>query len=264
MKRRGTTLASKSDPLELYQRAVQQPRRDVGLFQRIWRRHHGPGTPLVLREDFCGAAAVSCAWVRSHPERTARGIDLDTKVLVWGAVNNQMRLPKGARERLQLVQGDVRRVMSPKADVVAAQNFSFCVFKARKDLVAYFRHARRNVKRKGVFVLDVLGGFETQQSPRREPRKEDGFVYVWEHRRFDPVNQNGIFAIHFEFGDGSALRDAFVYDWRMWTIPEVREALVEAGFRTTEVWWEEDDGSWRPRTSAPPDAVWLAMVVGIP
>ena len=158
----------------------------------------------------------------------------------------------------------MRRVTSPKADVIAAQNFSFCTFKTRGDLLAYFRHARKNVKRKGVFVLDVLGGYETQQSPRREPRKEDGFVYVWEHRRFDPVTQNGAFAIHFELRDGSVLKDAFTYDWRMWTIPEVREALVEAGFRKTEVWWEEDDGRWRPRTSASPDAVWLAMVVGIP
>ena len=264
MKRPRASLAAKADPLDLYQRAVQQPRSDVALFQRIWRRHHGDGTPRVLREDFCGAAAVSCAWVRSHPRRTARAIDLDARVLVWGAVHNQMGMPKGSRGRVQLVQGDVRRVVSPKADVVCAQNFSFCTFKKRADLLLYFRHARRNVKRKGIFVLDVLGGYETQQSPRREARQEGPFVYVWEHRRFDPVNQNGIFAIHFEFQDGSALRDAFVYDWRLWTIPEVRETLVEAGFRTTEVWWEDRGGRWRPRTSGTPDAVWLAAVVGVP
>jgi hypothetical protein len=31
------------------------------------------------------------------------------------------------------------------------------------------------------------------------------------------------------------LRDAFVYRWRLWSIAEMRDAMVEAGFASTEV-----------------------------
>ena len=32
------------------------------------------------------------------------------------------------------------------------------------------------------------------------------------------------------------LRRAFQYNWRLWTIPELREMLVAAGFNQTYVW----------------------------
>jgi hypothetical protein len=257
------TLAAKADPQDLYQRSVQQPSTDIRFFDRVFHREYGR-RPLSLREDFCGAAAVACAWVRSHPERKARAIDLDPKVLVWGALHNQVRLPAAARKRVQLVQADVLTVVTPKADVVAAQNFSFCVFKTRAALGAYFRAARRALGREGMLVLDVLGGHETQMDDHEEIRREAGGVhYVWEQKRFDPIQQRGVFAIHFRFKDGSEIRDAFRYDWRMWTIPEIRELLDEAGFRRSDVYWEEDDGNYRRRESAPAQAVCVTVVVGV-
>ncbi|MFB0986479.1 MAG: hypothetical protein QMB94_09280, partial [Phycisphaerales bacterium] len=33
----------------------------------------------------------------------------------------------------------------------------------------------------------------------------------------------------------------FTYEWRLWTIPEIRELLIEAGFSKVTVWWEGDD-----------------------
>ena len=255
--------AERADRLDLYQRSVQQPEVDVALFDRIYRREFGR-RPLVLREDFCGTAAVACAWVRSHPRRTSRGIDLDPEVLIWGAVNNQRKLAPAERKRVQLVQGDVRRVVSPPADIVAAQNFSFCIFQTRRELLRYFRAAHRALGRRGLLVLDVLGGFETRQERHEEERRERrGVRYVWEQKRFDPIAERAVFAIHFRFDDGSELRDAFVYDWRLWSIPELRDALADAGFRKSVVYWEGDDDVWRPRASAPAEAVWLAAVVGV-
>jgi hypothetical protein len=29
--------------------------------------------------------------------------------------------------------------------------------------------------------------------------------------------------------------DAFVYTWRMWSVPELRDAMLEAGFATTRI-----------------------------
>lgn len=262
------TLAAEADRLDLYQRAVQQPEEDVRLFDRFFRREYGRRA-LDLREDFCGTAAVACAWVGSRRERTARAVDLDARVLAWGAVHNQLALQERARERLQLIQGDVRDIIGPRVDVVVAQNFSFCVFKTRPELLRYFRASHRALRREGILVLDVLGGSLTQREGRVERRRErGGFTYVWEQRRFDPITNRAVFAIHFTFGDGSEMRDAFTYDWRLWTIPEIRELLAEAGFGRTSVYWELDaspgrpgGGGWRRRESAPAEGVWLAMVV---
>jgi hypothetical protein len=46
------------------------------------------------------------------------------------------------------------------------------------------------------------------------------------------------FHIHFEFRDGGGIRRAFTYNWRQWTIAELREILVEAGFRHVDIYWE--------------------------
>lgn len=264
-----SSIARQADPLDLYQRAVQQPDEDIRLFDRFFRRVYGR-TPKTLREDFCGTAAVATAWVRSRRDRTARAVDLDARVLAWGAIHNQLPLDASVRGRLQLIQGDVRNIAGPRVDIVVAQNFSFCTFKAREDLLRYFRAARRALHREGIIVLDVLGGYETQREDRREVRRErGGFTYVWEQNRFDPITQRALFSIHFRFADGSEMKNAFTYDWRLWTIPEIRELLSEAGFRRSAVYWEHDrsgrgsGGSWRRCESAPSEAVWIAMIVGI-
>ena len=36
------------------------------------------------------------------------------------------------------------------------------------------------------------------------------------------------------------MMEAFHYHWRLWTIPEVRDALKEAGFDFTCVYWETE------------------------
>jgi hypothetical protein len=30
--------------------------------------------------------------------------------------------------------------------------------------------------------------------------------------------------------------DAFIYRWRLWSVPELRDAMAEAGFKTTQVY----------------------------
>jgi hypothetical protein len=39
------------------------------------------------------------------------------------------------------------------------------------------------------------------------------------------------------------MQDAFTYDWRIWSIPEVRDALMEVGFQDVRVYWEEEEES---------------------
>jgi hypothetical protein len=35
------------------------------------------------------------------------------------------------------------------------------------------------------------------------------------------------------------IKNAFHYEWRLWTLPELRELLLEAGFSKVRVFWEE-------------------------
>jgi len=268
-KRRKHKLTAKNaDKYELYQRSVQVPSAEVRFFDRAYRHAYG-SRPTLLREDFCGTAAICCKWVRSRAERRAHGVDLDPEPLRWGSEHNVAKLPAEAQKRLRLYQRDVREIKGQKADVIAAENFSYFIFRSREELLKYFVAARRSLARKGVLVLDVMGGSEVLQENRKEKRKVKGFHYIWEQARFDPITNHCRFHIHFKFKNGSRLRRAFSYDWRLWSIPEIEELLAEAGFRESAVYWEgtdadgEGNGVYRRRKHAPSDPAWIAYVVGI-
>jgi hypothetical protein len=71
--------------------------------------------------------------------------------------------------------------------------------------------------------------------------EKDGtpFWYVWEQRSANPLTGRVLNAIHFRRPDARGgvrhIKDAFTYDWRLWSIPELREAMTDAGFASTEV-----------------------------
>lgn len=262
------TLAAKADRYELYQRSVQEPEADIDFFLRAFRRHFGRA-PTTLREDFCAAANTACAWVQHRATHRAWGVDLDPEPLAWGRAHNVARLTAEQASRLVLVEGDVREPAGvPPVDLIAAQNFSYFLFKTRAELRAYFEAARAHLAPEGLLVLDVFGGPDAQRMGE-EVTRHQGFQYVWDQARYDAIT-NGIEChIHFRFPDGSQLRRAFSYDWRLWTILEVRELLAEAGFRLAEAYWEgataqgEGNGIYTKRESASNEDAWLAYVVGV-
>ncbi len=265
--KRKSTLASQADCHELYQLSVQEPECETKFFVRAYKNAYGKA-PLILREDFCGTAAICAQWVRGGAERRAYGVDIEAAVLAWGERNNLSRLNDSARERVSLIQGDVRNASCPKADIVAAQNFSYFCFKTRDELRGYFEAARSALAAQGVMVLDIMGGAETLEEDRVETTEQDGFDYIWELERFDPISHHCRYAIHFEFPDGSKRKRALVYDWRMWSIPEVRELIEEAGFSSSEVYWEgtdsstgEGNGVYTRRQQAEADPAWVAYIV---
>jgi len=261
-KRNGTPMAALADKYDLYQRAVQSPDHEAWFFNRIFKKEFGRDAQ-VLREDFCGTAAVCCEWVKRRPQRIAYGVDLDPEPLQWGIENNLSLLPEAARERVSLVVKDSCKTHGPKADVVAAQNFSFQFFMTRPELLRYFKAAYSNLGKDGLLFIDVLGGSEVLEEDREEEKKFQGFNYIWEQRRFNPITHICDFAIHFEFPDGSKLESAFAYHWRLWSIPEVRELLAEAGFSRSDVYWEGDDDVFRKRERAASDPCWICYVVGV-
>ncbi len=261
--------ARKADKYELYLASVQAPDVDVEFFERVYKKEY-KRAPDLLREDFCGTAAVCYEWVKGPRGRHAIGVDFDPEPLAWGVKHLRPKIKESEAARVRLVQNDVRVVKGPKADIVAAQNFSYMTFETRDGLRKYFKAARANLKGKGLLILDAMGGPEVIEEEREETSKFKGFTYVWEQARFDPITHHCRFHIHFEFKDGSEMKRAFTYEWRLWTLPEIQELLLEAGFRRADVYWEDTDsdsgegnGTYRRRKSAESDDAWVAYIVGV-
>lgn len=261
--------ARKADKYVLYQEAVQDPDTDVQLSSRIFRKRFGREA-RIFREDFCGTAAISCRWVQEHPKNQAWGIDLDPEPLEWGTDHNLSQLTRNERSRIHLLEGDVNTTRSELADITCAFNFSYFLFKERSALLQYFKAAHASLRPEGLFMLDAYGGADAMRQ-MDERREHDDFDYIWDQYRFDPITHNVVNHIHFEFPDGSKIRRAFTYEWRLWTLPELRDALMEAGFSTVEMYWEgtdhetgEGDGTYHKADHAADDPAWVSYIVAIP
>lgn len=259
---RKLTAAASADRHQLYEDSVQDVEAGVDFFDAEFRRLTGRRARL-LREDFCGTAKAACEWVRRHRDNRAIGVDLDREVLAWARDHNLAGLPRAARRRVELVEGDVMKVVRPPQDIVVAMNFSYWIFHERRALRDYFRKVRAALVDDGVFFLDCFGGYDAYRlGPER--RELDGYTYVWELARFNPVDARVTYHIHFRFDDGSRLARAFTYDWRHWTLPEISEILREAGFTRVTIYgqgWDEEaqdgDGVFTPVEEIDADAGWL-------
>lgn len=263
----------------LYTAAVQSLDADLDFFEKVYRKARGAKL-TTLREDFCGTAALSCAWVKRRADNRAIGIDLDRPTLDWGRERYVSTLGDAA-DRLELIEGDVLDVTEPRPQLVAALNFSYSVFKERESLGAYFSAVRRSLGDDGVFVIDAFGGTEALEEDVEErkipaERAFDGtklprFTYVWEQARFNPIDHSLTCHIHFKVGRGKQkrkIKKAFTYDWRLWMLPELCELMRAAGFSAADVYvegWDDDDepdGKFRRKRDFENQAGWVAYVVG--
>ena len=267
-KRRSTPRfsAKTADKHDLYQRSVQDPDFEVGFITRVFRKLRGR-KPLSIREDFCGTALFCAHWVRSDEQRTATGLDIDPGVLEWGRKHHLSSLG-AAGDRVTLLQQDVLDPGPRGFDVGVALNFSYWCFKDRPTMVRYFRRMYDSLLIDGVFMLDAYGGYESYQPGLEEPSKiKGGFTYIWHQDVMDPISNHVINHIHFEFRDGTRWRKAFTYDWRLWSLPELRELLLEAGFSNVTIYWEDADengegsGVFRPRKSVVNEAGWIVHIL---
>jgi SAM-dependent methyltransferase len=251
--------ASTADRHQLYELSVQDTEVTIELIEQIFA-HRAARPARALREDFCGTAQLCVDWILSDPERTAAGLDIDQPTLDWARAHNVPRLG-AATDRLALLERDVLDGTPESAfDVICAFNFSYFAFHQRAALLAYFRAVHRDLAPGGMLVLDLHGGPDAQFA-LEETTGFDGFDYVWEQASFDPISNRTACHIHYRFDDGTALERAFTYDWRVWSIPELRDLLAEAGFGRSDVWWEAaDDDEHRPTETAESLEAWLAYV----
>jgi hypothetical protein len=258
--------ARTADRHELYQIAVQSPVEDVRFLTRVYEEVRGK-KPRHLREDFCGTALLCATWVRRGSQYTAEGFDISPETIAWGVEHNFAKLGAAAA-RAKLHVKDVRARSHVAPDVRAAQNFSYFVFKRRAELLEYFESAYKDLDRRGVFVIDVYGGPESMEVMEEVRKLDEGFTYVWDQRSYHPATGDYLTFIHFRFRDGSALKRAFRYDWRLWTLPELKDALLEAGFARVETYWEGTDsdgesgnGVFRRSLRGDNCAAWVTYIV---
>lgn len=216
------------DKHDLYELCVQSPKDLVPLLRAI----HG-GDPRTLGEDFAGTAAVSHLWVQ-RDGCDAIAVDLDHEAL-------QRR---GEQERIAKHVADVRQAEAP-CDLLFVGNFSIGYLHTRRELVEYLTHCRKRLESTtGVFVCDTYGGESayTLGGVHRAHPMPGGKLcrYTWEQHAADPATGMVTNLIHFRVERAGViefeLEDAFVYEWRLWSIPELRDAMADAGFSTTQVY----------------------------
>lgn len=255
----------------LYERSVQSPDYHAEWFVGIFKDLRGT-YPQSMREDFCGTFALSCEWVKRNRKNTALGVDLDPEPLAYGRRTHLAKLTTEQRKRLKIVNDNVLSITQPKVDVVLACNFSYCIFKDRQTLVRYLRGCHRSLKKGGVAILDLAGGpgmIEELRERKTVKSPETGkFQYTWHQKSFDPITHDASYAIHFQLPDGTKMMNAFTYDWRLWTIPEVREAMLEAGFSDVAVFWEtehegEGTGEYVRMEHGDNAYAWVAYIAGL-
>lgn len=262
--------AQNADRHVLYGQSVQNVEAEIDFVDQTFQALRGREA-RVIREDFCGTANSACEWVRRRPGNRAVGVDLCSETLAWAREHNLSRLRDGERSRVTLLERDVRDP-GPEgrgADVVLAMNFSYWVFMERDGLVGYFRSVRESLGERGVFILDHYGGSDALTETEEE-REIDGFTYVWDQDRYNPITGAMTCFIHFKFKDGSKMERAFEYHWRHYTLPEVRDCLRDAGFGKVTVYWEGEDedgegnGEFEPAEEGDADMAFITYIVAEP
>lgn len=228
-------LASPS-ALDLYELCVTEPLRLV----RFLDAAHGQ-KPRVLREDFCGSGALARGWADSHRVRRSIAVDIDPAVLSLAA----------AHPRVAPLVADAKRC-DAKADIIAATNFPIGYQHSRAALLQYLKAVRKSLNRNGVFACDLYGGrdafspgkiIQMLRAPKAAPWNGELVEYTFEQRAADPISGLVLDALHFRVWKKTnksktpdfELKDAFVYHWRLWSLPELADAMREAGFKSVEI-----------------------------
>lgn len=230
-------------PLDFYELCVTEPTRVIPFL--VAAHGHGPRT---LREDFSGSAALARAWAASHPSRRAVAVDLDPAPL---------KRAKAARVRT--IEADCE-LCGAKADIISATNFPIGYHHTRRELLRYLKNAKASLNRRGILVFDLYGGrdaftpgkiIQLLRAPKQKPWSGELIEYTFEQREANPLTGRVIDALHFKAWPARTtmpqrertkqpdpavnIPDAFVYDWRLWSIPELHDALVESGFTQIDV-----------------------------
>lgn len=226
MKPRAGAVSAAPDRYDLYEMAVTDGPRTARFLEAV----HA-GEPRLLREDFCGSGALARAWASLSPEHRAVCVDSEQEPITA----LRARLPQDLAGRVVVRCADVLDA-DDRADLIAGLNFPAGYFHDRPSLLDYLRRSRARLNAGGVMVLDVYAGAHAFALCDVERELPNGVVYTWEQREANPLNGRVLNAMHFRLPDGRVVRDAFLYDWRLWSAPELADAMLEAGFARVDMY----------------------------
>lgn len=274
------------DRFECYELCVQSPRHVVGFLRALFRAENG-SDPTILGEDFSGTCAVSRRWCKELDGARAVCVDLDSDALAWASAR---AMEDGVADRIEVVNADCFAESASEnsdaahqfpCDVCFVGNFSIGYAHDRATLVRYLAHARRRLLAArhgflgGVFACDTYGGagaFALGGIERTHPgRRGEVIRYAWQHEMADPATAMVTNSISLRVErDGEIIAEyprAFEYRWRLWSIAELREAMLEAGFERTSVYLEV---SLAPGEAPTPvtdpsqfKSDWIVLVAGV-
>jgi hypothetical protein len=245
---------------------------DIERISDIYKEHFYKDA-LILREDFSGTFALSCCWVQSDSKKSAISIDNDKETLEYGKKNYLANLSNDEQKRIQVQLGDAITKTSP-VDIIAIFNFSYCLIHEREKLLEYFKKVHSSLNVEGMMILDIFGGSDSEipEIQEREVLNNDQilpFVFEFERKSFNPITRISNYAIHFKYQDGTEVMDAFTYEFRMWSITEIRDVFKEAGFSKSLVYWEECDeeglgnGNFEASEDQENTINWNSLIVGL-
>jgi len=224
-------LAKPSPPLPSATGSLATPRSKCKLFAPY---------DLILREDFSGSAALARAFAKSFGMAIA--VDHDPQAIAAAAAK------AAKRTHFRAIESDVMTCREP-ADIIAATNFALGYFHERAKLIDYLVHSRRCLRPGGILCADLYGGGDAF-TPHRvaqslKTARGKNITYIWEQVAAFP--QTGLVhnAIHFRVPGSSKaqgarptklIKNAFTYHWRLWSIPELRDAMYQAGYSGVDIY----------------------------
>ena len=250
-----------------YKQSVQSPEEDIKFFSKVYRSVYKKN-PRLFREDFCGTFLIGCHWVKAHRENKAIVVDKSREPLDYGRKHHFARMSLREQARLRVVNKNISSPSLPKAEIISVSNFSYFALRERKTLFRYFKNVRRQLMEEGLFIIDAFGGAACEEA-NEESVSHGGFNYYWDQENFNPITNHSRFHIHFKRRGEQKRERVFSYDWRMWSLPELRDVLADAGFSKTHVYLEFDSkkkgeaGIFKKARLAEPHDTWLAYLVSL-
>jgi len=226
-------IAQRADVQVAYASALQpRPEDDVQFYEKAFTAFTGR-PPKTLREDFAGTFRVSIGWAQRGPDCEAHAVDFDGPTLTWGVENYLRNEAEDVQKRVHVMQSDVLELPRPGMplfDVICGNNYSHFTFKTPQLMETYLRQAYSSLASPGILVLDCYGGPEAHGTSVEEIASYEipisgtetaQFDYIYEQATYDKDTRNQTVKVHFRFEDGSWMKNAFEYDWRVWDVSEL-------------------------------------------
>lgn len=250
-----TGWSRKALALHLYEVSVTNATKLARFSQALAPKAH------VLREDFAGSGSLARGWADLSPKHSAAAVEKDADVASY----------IGVHPRVKAVIADATRC-TQQAEIIAATNFPLGYFHTRSELLKYLSHAKKCLTKGGVFFADMYGGDGcfTPQVQKRTLRNDivGRFTYEWEQLAANEATRMVQNRMHFQLAS-LRLENAFSYHWRLWALPELRDCMLEAGFKKVAIYDRladavDDEGNvWvEPvKDDEGLDATWVVYVV---